>query len=132
MRWAVTAFLFALCSSQAVAQDQMSPDGFLDLVVGKTLGFSNVQTGRLVGEEQFLRRDLSVWADQTGRCTYGRIEVRGPLLCFIYEDAPVPNNCWVPFMDDGALLVLSKRTREVQRISAITEEPVICEGAPLS
>jgi hypothetical protein len=39
---------------------------------------------------------------------------------------------WIPFIDEGTLLVLSERTREVQRISDISEKPVICEGAPTS
>lgn len=124
--------LGALFATPAAAQDQMTPDGFLDLVVGRTLSFSSMRTGGLIGEEQFLRRDLSVWADQSGRCTYGRIELRGPLICFLYEDAPDPNNCWIPFMDDGTLLVLSKGSSEVQRISDISEESITCEGAPLS
>ena len=122
----------AMVASPAVAQDQLTPDGFLDLAHGRTLSFSNVRSGNLVGVEEFLRRDLSVWADETGRCTYGRIEKRGPLLCFVYEDAPDPDNCWIPFMDEGTLLVLSERTREVQRISDISDAPVICEGAPSS
>ncbi|MEH6521052.1 hypothetical protein [Sulfitobacter sp.] len=132
MKSAFLVLLGALCATQAAAQDQMSPDRFLDLIVGKTLSFSSMRTDGLVGEEQFLRRDLSVWADQTGRCTYGRIELRGPLICFVYEDAPNPDNCWIPFMDNGTLLVLSKWTNEVQRISDISEEPITCEGAPLS
>lgn len=124
--------IVALLASSAVAQEQLTPDGFVDLAHGRTLSFTNIQSGNLVGVEQFLRRDLSVWADETGRCTYGRIEQRGPLLCFLYEDAPDPGNCWIPFIDEGTLLVLSERTREVQRISDISEKPVICEGAPTS
>ena len=124
--------IVALLASSAVAQEQLTPDGFLDLAHGRTLSFANIKSGNLVGVEQFLRRDLSVWADETGRCTYGRIEQRGPLLCFLYEDAPDPGNCWIPFIDEGTLLVLSERTREVQRISDISEKPVICEGAPTS
>lgn len=129
---ALAVMVAAMVASPAVAQDQLTPDGFLDLAHGRTLSFSNVRSGNLVGVEEFLRRDLSVWADETGRCTYGRIEKRGPLLCFVYEDAPDPDNCWIPFMDEGTLLVLSERTREVQRISDISDAPVICEGAPSS
>lgn len=129
----IRAALLALTlAAPVVAQDQLSPDGFLDLATGRTLSFSNMQTGNLVGVEQFLRRDLSVWADETGRCTYGRIEKRGPLLCFLYEDAPDPDNCWLPFIDDGTLLVMASRSREVQRITDISEKPVICDGAPTS
>ena len=121
-----------MLAAPAAAQDQLTPDGFLYLAHGRTLSFANVSTGNLVGVEEFLRRDLSVWADETGRCTYGRIEKRGPLLCFLYEDIPDPDNCWIPFINEGTSLVLSQRTRETQRISDISDEPVICEGAPSS
>jgi len=121
-----------LMTSAASAQEQIAPDAFLELAVGRTLSFTNQVSGNLVGVEQFLRPDLSVWADETGRCTYGRIEKRGPLLCFVYEDDPDPLNCWVPFMDEGTLLVLSQTTQELQRISDISNDPVICKGAPTS
>jgi hypothetical protein len=129
---AVTLILALSLAAPAAAQEQMTPEAFLDLALGRTLSFSSISSGNLVGVEQFLRRDLSVWADESGRCTYGRIEERGPLLCFVYEDAPAPNNCWIPFNDGGTLLVLSERTREVQRISDISDKPVICDGAPTS
>jgi hypothetical protein len=126
------ALIACLLAAPASAQDQMTPDAFLDLALGRTLSFSSIGTGNLVGVEQFIRRDLSVWADETGRCTYGRIELRGPLICFLYEDAPDPDNCWIPFNEDGTLLVMAQRSGEVQRISDISEKPVICEGAPTS
>ena len=128
------ALIFAAASvaSQAQAQEQLTPDSFLDLALNRTLSFSSIRSGLLVGIEEFLRRDLSVWADETGRCTYGRIEIRGPLICFLYEDAPDPNNCWIPFNDEGTLLVMSQSTGEVQRISDISDKPVICEAAPTS
>ena len=129
---ALAAFWFLLAASPAAAQEQITPDAFLDLVLGRTLSFTGVTSGQLVGVEEFLRRDLSVWADQSGRCTYGRIEQRGPLMCFVYEDAPDPENCWIPFLDEGMLLVMATRSREVQRISDISEKPIVCEGAPTS
>ncbi|MEH6645026.1 hypothetical protein [Sulfitobacter sp.] len=132
MKRSALIFLLGLSALPAHAQEQMTPDGFLDLVHGRTLTFSSMIRGGEVGVEQFLRRDLSVWADRSGRCTYGRIEIRGPLLCFVYEDAPDPNNCWIPFYDKGKLLVLSQGSREVQRISDISDKPVVCEGAPSS
>jgi len=129
---AVAALIACLLAAPATAQDQMTPDAFLDLALGRTLSFSSIGSGALVGIEQFIRRDLSVWADETGRCTYGRIVLRGPLICFIYEDAPDPDNCWIPFNDAGTLLVMADRSGEVQRISDISDRPVVCEGAPTS
>jgi hypothetical protein len=130
VRW--LAALFLVLAAPVRAQEQITPDAFLDLATDRTLSFSSVMSGNLVGIEEFVRRDLSVWADETGRCTYGRIEIRGPLMCFVYQDAPDPDNCWIPFNDGGTLLVMSARTSEMQRISDISDDPVICEGAPTS
>lgn len=132
MTWRALIMAAAAGASPAQAQEQLTPDSFLDIALDRTLSFSSMRSGMLVGIEEFLRRDLSVWADETGRCTYGRIEIRGPLICFLYEDAPDPNNCWIPFNDAGTLLVMSQTTGEVQRISDISDKPVICEGTPTS
>lgn len=115
----------------AAAQDQISPDVFLDQAIGKTLTFRSFSTNKLVGVEQFLRRDLSVWTATNGRCTYGKIEIRGPLICFIYEDYPDPENCWTTYVAEGDLMVLSVGG-DVQRITQIETRDISCEGAPLS
>ena len=120
------------CAGAASAQQQMAPDTFLDQAIGRTLTFSDYGSGITVGIEQFLRRDLSVWAQSNGRCSYGTIEIRGPLLCFIYENFPNPENCWMPFQAEDELLVMSAVTRQIQRVTEITEDPVVCEGVPLS
>ncbi|UWR21419.1 hypothetical protein [Sulfitobacter sp. S190] len=126
------AFCLGLSATSVAAQDQLAPDTFLDMIVGRTLTFGTIGEGRTVGVEQFLRRDRSVWADKTGRCTYGQIDIRGPYICFIYEDYPDPENCWLPFNDTGRLLVMSKRRGEVQQITDLSDDPVLCEDAPIS
>lgn len=124
------ALVLGAWSGALIAQDQVSPEVFLDQAVGNTLTFRSFQSGNLVGDEQFLRRDLSVWADAEGRCTYGTIEIRGPQLCFLYDDMPDPDNCWLIFIHDGEFLVMSDL--EVQRISRIDEYDLSCEDAPVS
>lgn len=127
--WTVIA---CVCAGPAFAQQQITPDAFLDLATGQTLTFSDYDTGITVGVEQFLKRDQSVWAQSDGRCSYGRIDIRGPLLCFIYENFPNPDNCWMPFQRDTEILVMSAESREIQRVTEITTDPVLCEGTPLS
>lgn len=60
---ALAISLVAVLTLPAAAQDQLTPDEFLDLAHDRTLSFANIRSGNLVGVEQFLRRDLSVWAD---------------------------------------------------------------------
>ncbi len=124
--------MLALPGSVAQAQEQISPDDFLDRAMGRTLTFTDNRTGRVVGVEQFLRRDLSVWATSTGQCSYGRIELRGAQICFIYENFPNPENCWIPVNDQGELAVISTNNFEVQRITDVTDTPVECTNAPIS
>lgn len=104
----------------------------MDQAIGKTLTFTDVKGGYVVGIEKFLARNRSVWAPEDGYCSYGVIKVRGPLVCFLYEDYPNPDNCWMPFQDDSGLLVMSRTTFQVQRITAIDDTPVLCEDAPVS
>lgn len=129
------ALLACLCLGWAglplAAQEQITPDQFLDLAVGKTLTFRGYRSGALVGEEEFLRRDLSVWTDPAGRCTYGVIEIRGPQICFLYEDDPDPDNCWLIFRNEEELLVMSDNL-EVQQITRVRDVSLNCEAAPLS
>ncbi|MEO0691361.1 MAG: hypothetical protein AAFY90_00620 [Pseudomonadota bacterium] len=126
------ALLAVLNAGPSPAQQQMTPDAFLDQAVGRTLTFSNFRSGNMIGVEQFLSRDLSVWAQEDGRCSYGHIEIRGPIMCFIYEDFPDPQNCWMPFQAGDELLVISTSSQQIQRVTAMTEDPVVCEGVPLS
>lgn len=129
----ISALSFVVgCASAASAQQQIAPDTFLDLAIGRTLTFSDYHSGMTVGVEQFLRRDLSVWAQENGRCSYGKVEIRGPLLCFNYENFPNPDNCWMPFQSEGELLVMSALNRQIQRVTQYSKDPVVCEGVPLS
>ncbi|MEM6303549.1 MAG: hypothetical protein AAF744_02455 [Pseudomonadota bacterium] len=129
-----TAFCLTLAwlAMPVQAQEQISPEAFLDQAVGNTLTFRSFDSGSVVGEEEFLRRDLSVWVQPNGRCTYGKIEIRGPRICFIYEDFPDPDNCWLPFRYQDQIVVMAMGSGELQRVTEITDTPLSCEGAPLS
>lgn len=129
---AMAGFLAVFFAVPGSAQEAVSPGAFLDRAVGRTLTFTNPATGRRVGVEQFLRRDRSVWATDSGRCTYGTIEIRDAYICYIYEDAPDPENCWLAYMDDNELIVVSGKTGEIQAVTGFSDAPVICEDKPVS
>ena len=126
-------FLCALlCSAAGTASgQQLSPDAFLDRADQRTLTFELFPSGGVVGVEQFLSRSRTVWATPDGTCTYGQIDIRGPQVCFIYEDLPTPEHCWIPF-DQQGLLVLVSPKMDMQKITDVTNAPVICEDAALS
>lgn len=126
------ALALMLAATGAYAQEKITPQEFLGRADGNTLTFTHQKSGNIVGVEQFLSRKLSVWAQSDGRCSYGHIEIKGELMCFLYEDFPDPNNCWLPFDNAGQLMVLSTDNFQIQTITGISQDPVICEGAPLS
>lgn len=120
-----------MAASGAQAQQQLSPDEFLDRAEGRTFTFEQFPRGGLAGVEQFLSRTRTVWAAAGGTCTYGKIELRGPQICFIYEAHPNPENCWTPFNSDDGLVVVAT-SGSIQRVTRVTREPVICEDDLLS
>ena len=127
------AACIALCAGPVVAQEQITPDTFLDRLTGKTATFVMWGTDDLVGIEQFLARDRTVWARSDGTCAYGTVTVEGPLVCFAYDDEPLGRqHCWFPFEQEGTLLVLDDEGDEVQAVSRITDLPVSCEPPPIS
>ncbi len=113
----------------------MSADQFLDIAEGHTLYFHDVPTGRLIGVEQFLSRQFSVWKRNGETCTYGHITIEDGLLCFKYEDEPSDRkHCWYVFHDGDRILV---RTPElfrsvVQEVRKITKDDLGCPNAPTS
>ena len=115
----------------AAAQEQITPDAFIDRAVGNTLTFAHSPGGGIVGVEQFLNRSRTVWATPEGTCTYGRLEIRETLLCFIYNDLPNPEHCWVPYTHDDGLVVVSQ-DGSIQRVTRMTKNPVICENEAIS
>lgn len=133
MRLIRAALLSLACAAPAAAQDQITPDAFLDEVEGRTATFYVWGTNTLVGIETFERRDRSVWARSDGTCAYGVVTVRDVRICFAYDDEPTGReHCWIPFRDGDTLLVLDDDGSEVQEITQIDDKPVDCSPPPIS
>ncbi|MFK7875817.1 MAG: hypothetical protein AB8B71_08535 [Paracoccaceae bacterium] len=117
------------------AQSRISAEAFLDIAVGKTLTFHSMRFGALVGTEEFLRRDLSVWKRAGGTCVYGRITIEAGQLCFLYDDeVQSEKSCWFVLQDGAQLYVRAPEmlNAEIQRVSSITTEKIECPNAPTS
>lgn len=134
----------ALCSATlalllgaggGMAQTLITPEEFLDAVIGKTLKFYEIRSGGLVGTEQFLNRTTSVWREEGRGCVYGRITTPNGQICFLYDNdldgLPV---CWWPFLHEDRLMVrlASLTDGEIQEVRSITERGLNCPGAPIS
>ncbi|MEL7165566.1 MAG: hypothetical protein AAGL96_08830 [Pseudomonadota bacterium] len=125
--------LSLLCAGPALAQDQITAEEFLDRLEGRTATFVDFDSGNLVGVEEFLRRDRTVWARANGTCAYGVVYIDEGAVCFDYDDDPPGvTHCWWPFVREDAMYVLSRSSGQIQRISEIDDDGVSCEPPALS
>ncbi len=125
----------ALWPAAAPAQTLISPEAFLDAVVGKTVSFHEIRSGMLVGTEEFLSSTVSVWRREGRGCVYGQITTSNGQICFLYDDAlEGPAVCWWPFLYDNRLMVRLARFigSETQEVRSITEDSLNCPSAPTS
>ncbi len=124
-----------LLPAGAVAQTAISPDAFLDAVIGKTVTFYEIRSGQLVGTEQFLSRNTSVWRENGLGCVYGQITTPNGQICFLYDNdtdgVPV---CWWPFLHHDRLLVRLATFigGEIQEVRRISEDSLNCPSVPVS
>lgn len=127
----IATILLILSTVAAAAQTRITPEEFIDRAIGRTLTFESMYDGRVVGIEEFLSRDRTVWTRRDGSCTYGHVTLKEDQVCFRYEDQWDINHCWFPLDRSGTLIMQSLRGSR-QRVSRITDLPVACYDAPLS
>lgn len=131
----LAAALLAL-AAPAGGQETLAPEDFLGLARGKTLTYVDPGDGRLIGVEHFLPGGRTVWLRADGRCAHGTVTVEGPEICYRYDDqeAGAAPHCWWPLREEGRLYVqvADAAREERQRITAITDEPLSCEAAPVA
>ncbi|MGY6550002.1 MAG: hypothetical protein ACXIU7_13515 [Roseinatronobacter sp.] len=123
---AVTACV--MLHSAATAQTPMSASEFEAYVTGRTLTFG--QGGVPYGVEEFRPGRRTTWAFIGEECREGLWFEREEQICFIYEDSPDQEHCWIfwrtedglaaRFMGDGP----GTELYEVQSSS----RPLICPG----
>jgi hypothetical protein len=117
-----------LCALPAVAQTPMTAQEFEDYVTGRTLTFG--LGGSIYGVEEFREGRRTTWAFMQEECREGRWFPRDDQICFIYEDFPAQEHCWIfwegaeglnaRFMGEGAATELY----EVQQ----SPRPLVCPG----
>ena len=129
------AALVALAPLATQAQTRITPEAFLDAVQGKTVKFHDYPSGELVGTEEFLSPNLSVWRMEGRGCVYGQITTPNGQICFLYDDDPdgLPV-CWWPFLHNDRLMVrlATFAYSEIQEVLSITEDGLNCPSVPIS
>ncbi|MEM8789478.1 MAG: hypothetical protein AAGE76_14555 [Pseudomonadota bacterium] len=131
-RPALAAALALWAAVAAAAETRLSPLDFDTLSSGKTLFFK--QNGIPYGAEQYLPDRQVIWQYGDGSCTRGTWYIQGEAMCFVYEDAPVPQ-CWIMAERPAGVFVRRAGTEPGHgseiRLDRETTAPLVCAGPDL-
>ncbi|MEO0370501.1 MAG: hypothetical protein AAF231_03505 [Pseudomonadota bacterium] len=78
----------------------MSGAEFEEYTLGKTFYFAS--EGEPYGAEEYLPNRRVRWTFLDGKCKEGEWYEQGEMICFVYEDQPVPQ-CWSFEISAGGL-----------------------------
>ncbi len=111
----------------AQAQSALSAREFDALTQGKT--FTYAENGRPYGAEEYLPGNRVRWSFLDGKCKDGRWWEEDGLICFVYEDNPVPQ-CWSFYNGARGLTARFENDPAATELYALdrTEEPMLCHG----
>ena len=131
MRW-VWAIGLAIClaaglANGASAEEPLTPEAFEAYTTGKTLTYSD--RGIDFGVEEYLPNRRVRWSFLDGECQDGMWYPAGELICFVYDDFPVPQ-CWTFYREPGGLRALFMNDPEETELfeTRTSDAPMMCLG----
>ena len=128
----ITQMLAALAASAllapAQAQTPMSVQEFEAYVTGRTLPFG--VDGIPYGIEEFRPGRRVVWAFIGEECRKGRWFPRDEQICFVYDDAPAIEHCWIFWRGEGGLNARFMGEDPVTELYEVenSPQPLFCPG----
>ena len=120
--------LTACLGTAALGQTPMSAAEFEAYVTGRTLTFG--QNGLPYGIEEFHPGRRTTWAFMGDECRKGRWFDRDTQICFVYDDAPGQEHCWIFWRGDEGLnarFIGEGEQTELYEVQRSTR-PLICPG----
>lgn len=124
----LTTIALVSLATQISAQTPMSASEFEAYVTGRTLTFGF--EGRAYGIEEFRPGRRTTWAFMDEECREGRWFDRDEQICFIYDDAPNVEHCWVFWRGETGLsarFVGDGNGTELYEVQRSTR-PLLCPG----
>lgn len=111
----------------AQAQTPMSTEEFEAYVTGRTLTFGF--DGQSYGVEEFRDGRRTTWAFMQEECREGRWFPRDEQICFVYDDFPSEEHCWIFWQGDGGLNArfMGEGDTELYEVQK-SPRPLICPG----
>jgi hypothetical protein len=115
-------------SLPAQAQTPMTAAEFEEYVTGRTLTFGF--EGQAYGVEEFREGRRTTWAFMQEECREGSWFPRGEQICFIYDDFPTEEHCWIFWQDGNGLnarFMGEENGTELYEVQQ-SPRPLICPG----
>ena len=130
MKLVIPAAILACVVSPVWAQTPITAEEFDAYVTGRTLTFGSA--GQPYGIEEFRPGRRTTWAFIGEECREGRWFPRDEQICFIYDDLPEQQHCWIFWQGDTGLIArfiepdgtASTELYEVQG----SNQPLVCPG----
>lgn len=122
------AITLAVLATPISAQTPMSASEFEAYVTGRTLTFGFA--GSAYGVEEFRPGRRTTWAFMNEECRDGSWFERDEQICFVYDDTPNIEHCWIFWRGENGLSARfvgegsETELYEVQRSS----RPLLCPG----
>lgn len=110
------------------AQTPMGAAEFEAYVTGRTLTFGS--GGAPYGVEEFRPGRRTVWAFIGEECREGHWFAREEQICFVYDDAPDAEHCWIFWRSDSGLnarFISDTSDTELYEVEN-SPRPLICPG----
>ena len=123
----ILCLLALLLALPAAAQDIMSAEEFDAYTRGKTLYYS--QNGQAYGAEIYYDNRRVKWSFLDGECKDGTWFEEAGLICFVYDDNPVPQ-CWSFVPGSSGLIARFENDPETSELYEAQDigEDLICLG----
>ncbi|MCL3882291.1 hypothetical protein [Marivita sp. GX14005] len=123
----VAAMIFCCAALPIAAAEPMNGPEFEAYVTGKTLYFG--QNGEAYGVEEYRENRRVRWSFLDGRCKDGIWYEDSGMICFVYEDNPVPQ-CWSFFEEPGGLRAIFENDPAATTLyeAQQDDQPMVCLG----
>lgn len=121
------ALLALILGTPALADQPLTAEAFDALTVGRTMTWA--EFGQVYGVEQYLPDRRVRWTVLGDDCKLGHWYPEGEMICFRYEDDPMPD-CWtITLGDDGlAARYAGTAAQSAPVVVQETTEPMACFG----
>ncbi|HEY9040448.1 MAG TPA: hypothetical protein VIN05_16085 [Roseovarius sp.] len=119
--------IFCMIAAPTLAEDRLTAEQFDAYTRGQTFIYGSM--GQPYGAEEYMDGRRVRWSFLDGRCMEGEWYAEGDLICFVYDEEPVPQ-CWSFRQGSRGLIALFANDPALDELYEVerSTEPLSCPG----